>query len=81
MEKLICFVSVVNKCRKVLSAAGFKELKEKEHWDIKPSYKVRNESWGFFLKFWKSCCLHMTQNQKIVTRNKNSVVWEITWCA
>ena len=51
MEKLICFVSVVNKCRKVLSAAGFKELKEKEHWDIKPSDKVRNESWGFLLNF------------------------------
>ena len=65
----------------MLSAAGFKELKEKEHWDIKSSDKVRNESWGFFLKFRKSCCLHMTQNQKIVTRNKNSVVWEITWCA
>ena len=80
MGKLICFVSVVNKCRKVLSAAGFKELKEKEHWDIKSSDKVRNESWGFLLKFWKSCCLHMTQNQKSVTRNKNSVVWEITWC-
>ena len=50
MEKLICFVSVVNKCRKVLSAAGFKQLKEKEHWDIKPSDKVRNESWAFFIK-------------------------------
>ena len=51
MGKLICFVSVVNECRKVLSAAGFKELKEKEHWDIKPSDKVRNESWGFLLNF------------------------------
>ena len=50
MGKLICFVSVVNECRKVLSAAGFKELKEKEHWDIKPSDKVRNESWCFFFK-------------------------------
>ena len=53
MGKLICFVSVVNECRKVLSAAGFKELKEKEHWDIKPSDKVRNKSWGFFLNFGK----------------------------
>ena len=41
MGKLICFVSVVNECRKVLSAAGFKQLKEKEHWDMKPSDKVR----------------------------------------
>ena len=47
MGKLICFVSVVNECRKVLSAAGFKQLKEKEHWDMKPSDKVRNEIWVF----------------------------------
>ena len=47
-EKLLCFVSVVNECRKVLSVAGFKELKEEEHWDIKPSDKVRNESWAFY---------------------------------
>ena len=80
MGKLICFVSVVNECRKVLSAAGFKELKEKEHWDIRPSDKVRNESWGFFLNFGKSCCLDMTQNLMMVSRNKNSAVWENTWC-
>ena len=80
MGKLICFVSVVNECRKELSAAGFKELKEKEHWDIKPSDKVRNESWGFFLNFGESCCLDMTQNLMMVSRNKNSAVWEITWC-
>ena len=43
MGKLICFVLVVNECRKVLLAAGFKQLEEKEHWDIKPSDKVRNE--------------------------------------
>ena len=48
-----CFVSVVNECRKVLSAAGFKELKEKEHWDIKPSDKVRNESWGFIFNLFE----------------------------
>ena len=48
-----CFVSVVNECRKVLSAAGFKELKEKEHWDIKPSDKVRNDSWGFIFNLFE----------------------------
>ena len=64
----------------MLSAAGFKELKEKEHWDIKPSDKVRNESWGFIFNFLKGYSLDMTQNCKMVTRNKNSVVWEIIWC-
>ena len=34
------FVSVVNECRKVLTSAGFKELKERDHWDVKPSNKV-----------------------------------------
>ena len=32
--------SVVNECRKVLTLAGFKELKERDHWDVKPSDKV-----------------------------------------
>ena len=63
----------------MLSAAGFKELKEKEHWDIKPSDKVRNESWGFLFNFLKGYSLDMTQNHTMVTRNKNSVVWEIIW--
>ena len=74
------FVSVVNECRKVLSAAGFKELKEKEHWDIKPSDKVRNESWCFIFNFLKGYSLDTTQNHTMVTGNKNSVVWEIIWC-
>lgn len=53
-KKFIDFVNngpspyhVVNECRKVLSAAGFKELKEKDHWEIKPSDKcfvTRNQS-------------------------------------
>lgn len=34
------FVSVVNECRKVLISAGFKELKEKDHWAVKPAEKV-----------------------------------------
>ena len=34
------FISVVNECRKVLTLAGFKELKERDHWDIKPNDKV-----------------------------------------
>ena len=34
------FVSVVNECRKVLISAGFTELKEKDHWDVKPADKV-----------------------------------------
>lgn len=38
---------VVNECRKLLVAAGFKELKEKDHWDVKPGEKffvTRNQS-------------------------------------
>ncbi|XP_073237193.1 aspartyl aminopeptidase-like [Porites lutea] len=38
---------VVNECRKVLTLAGFKELKERDHWDIKPNDKcfvTRNHS-------------------------------------
>ena len=37
---LALVVSVVNECRKVLISAGFKELKERDHWDVKPSDKV-----------------------------------------
>lgn len=38
---------VVNECQKVLTLAGFKELKERDHWDIKPNDKcfvTRNHS-------------------------------------
>ena len=60
------FASVVNECRKVLTSAGFKELKEREHWDVKPTDKVpygallRIQPWVFSLI---SCCqvqLHVT---------------------
>lgn len=69
MGKLICFVSVVNECRKVLSAAGFKQLKEKEHWDIKPSDKVRNDSWCFIFNFLKGYSLD--------TKKKRKYIWKI----
>ncbi|XP_074617587.1 aspartyl aminopeptidase-like isoform X1 [Acropora palmata] len=38
---------VVDECRKVLVSAGFRELKEKDHWDIKPNdqfFVTRNQS-------------------------------------
>ena len=54
----------------MLSAAGFKELKEKEHWDIKSSDKVRNESWCFISNFLKGYSLDTTQNCKMVTMQK-----------
>ena len=32
---------VVNECRRLLTVAGFKELREAEHWEIKPLEKVQ----------------------------------------
>jgi len=40
VAKQSSFVSVVNECKQRLLAAGFKELKEADKWDIKPLDKV-----------------------------------------
>ncbi len=44
---MILFTVAVSECRQELLAAGFKELNESDHWDLKPCDKVwTNEHLG-----------------------------------
>ncbi len=76
LKQTILLSTAVSECRQELLAAGFKELNESDHWDLKPCDKVSVVVSSYWLPGLRSLTNQITGISNHVTRYGPMDIWE-----